>query len=269
MRIFRYWVSEERRESRDGGAVAGRVFGGSNVSVAQAREDLEVRWQGVCERVFLGRRREAGSYEADIREEIVELASEDAVVTRNRYGAEILNCTSPVIVDVDHASPSLWQRWFGGRDDDEARVARVVANVTKLVERGKCGIQGARVYRTPAGVRMILATNDIAPRSAEVERMMRALNADRLYAALCRRQNCYRARLTPKPHRIGVRSLRQGWPVDGADHEARSAWVHEYRTAAEPYAACAFLTTIGIAPHAEAVDLHDRWSGALSGKGLA
>lgn len=268
VRIFRFWVSEERRENRGRETVEGRVFGGSNVSEADAVADLERRWRGVCERVFDGKPRDADTYDADIREEIVEMLDENTVVTRNRYGAEILNCTSPVIVDVDHVEPSFFQRLFGKGGDEATRIDRIVKNVTKLVEEGKFGIQGARMYRTPAGVRVILATNKTAPRSKEVGRMMRALHADGLYASLCRKQNCYRARLTAKPHRIGVKSLRQSWPVDEAQMAEREEWVRGYRAAADGYAACAFLTSTGVVPSSKALDLHDRWSGALSGKPL-
>jgi len=97
VRIFRFWVVEERRENRGRKTIEGRVFGGSNVSAADAVADLETRWRGVCERVFDGKSRDAATYDADIREEIVEMLDENAVVTRNRYGAEILNCTSPVV----------------------------------------------------------------------------------------------------------------------------------------------------------------------------
>ncbi|MCU0779437.1 MAG: hypothetical protein MUF86_17480, partial [Akkermansiaceae bacterium] len=72
MRIFRYWVRDFRKETKQGQTIEGWVFGGSNVSEQDAVSDLNERWKGVCRRVFEGMSREACTYEADIREEIVQ-----------------------------------------------------------------------------------------------------------------------------------------------------------------------------------------------------
>ena len=270
MRIFRYWVREHRRESRGGNTVEGWVFGGSNISGQAALAELEHRWSRVLARVFDGKTRDAETYEADIREEIVMAIDENTIITRNRYGAEILNCTSPVIVDMDAPAPSFWKSWFGrSGDSEEERIARVIANARKLVEKGQYGIRGLRLYRTPAGVRAIVACEETSPTSPEIQKLMRALCVDPLYLMLCLKQKCYRARLTAKPRRIGHKTLNQSWPVDEEMARAREAWVASYRAAAAGYAACAFLETIGEVPHSPVIELHDQRSGALTGKKLA
>lgn len=270
MRIFRYWTRDFRSETRQRDTIEGWVFGGSNLSEQAALADLEKRWHGVCARVFDGKSRDTDSYEADIREEIVEAIDENTIVTRNRYGAEILNCTTPMIVDIDDATPSFWNSLFGRVNDTESeRINRVVARVRKLVEKQKHGIRGTRLYRTPAGIRAIISSSETAPSSAPVSTIMRALRADPLYFQLCIKQNCYRARLTPKPKRIGMRPLNQSWPVDEEKARAREVWTADYRKAAQGYAACCFIEAIGETPNSATIDLHDRWSGALTGKSIA
>jgi len=96
-----------------------------------------------------------------------------------------------------------------------------------------------------------------------------ALDADPLYYHLCRKQNCYRARLTPKPHRIGMKWLNQSRPVDEAKSREREAWVAGYRSVAEGHAACSFIEAIGEIRSSATIDLHDRWSGALTGRSIA
>jgi hypothetical protein len=270
MRIFRYWVREHRHESRGGNTVEGWVFGGSNVSEQAAAVDLENRWNRVLARVFEGKPRDTENYEADIREEIVMAIDDNTVITRNRYGAEILNCTSPVIVDMDAPAPSFWKSLFGrAANTEEERIAHTLDRLRKIVEKRKCGIRGVRLYRTPAGLRAIVASDETAPASSGVRGLMRLLSADQLYFALCIKQNCYRARLTAKPKRIGHKTLNQSWPVDEEQARAREAWVASYRMASSGYAACAFLEAIGEVPHSPVIDLHDQRSGALTGKSLA
>jgi hypothetical protein len=270
MRIFRHWVRDHRREIRDADTVEGWVFGGSNISEQAAVADLETRWRAVCARVFEGKSRDTEPYEADIREEIVMAIDENTVITRNRYGAEILNCTAPVIVDMDTPAPSFWKSLFGRvGNSEEDRIARVIANARKVVEKQQHGIRGMRLYRTPAGVRAIVACEETSPTSPVVRNLMGELCADPLYFCLCIKQNCYRARLTPKPKRIGHKTLNQSWPVDAEKARVRETWVASYRAAAAGYAACAFLESIGDVPHSPVIELHDQRSGALTGKNLA
>jgi len=64
-----------------------------------------------------------------------------------------------------------------------------------------------RVYRTFAGCRVACTSRPFAwaVDAWQAERLMRFLDADPKYAALCGKQKCYRARLTPKPWRVEER----------------------------------------------------------------
>ena len=86
-----------------------------------------------------------------------------------------------------------------------------------------------------------------------------------MYARKCFNQNCFRARISSKPWRIGLPRLRSpysaAWRPEHADLPARREWIAAYETRAEAYAACRRVETLGSAhanPAAEAVQqLHD------------
>ena len=121
------------------------------------------------------------------------------------------------------------------------------------------------LYRTPAGLR-VLATHDIfQPRDPLVAECFKALGADPIYVRMCLNQNCFRARVSPKPWRIGVSAHmrpRPGvWPVKPERMSQRREWIDAYEQAAAPFAACALIATLGtggVHPEARAVlELHD------------
>jgi hypothetical protein len=137
---------------------------------------------------------------------------------------------------------------------------------------------GIRVYRTPNGLRLLVTQTTFDPRSDAVRDFFTAIKADPIFCVMCRRQNCFRARLTPKPWRIGVTfqgwSSRRGvWPVTPESLAARHEWVARYDVAREEFAACEYVTTVGsaeICPAArEVVDYHDDICRAHRGLALA
>ncbi len=74
-----------------------------------------------------------------------------------------------------------------------------------------------RLYLTPVGMRLLATHQTFDPNSAEVQEFFTAVKADRRYQQMCLRQNCFRARVTAKPWRIGISAHlrpRPGvWPV--------------------------------------------------------
>lgn len=134
-----------------------------------------------------------------------------------------------------------------------------------------------RIYRTPAGCRVMVTQATFSPRDRSVTEFFTALGVDPIYRRMCVNQNCFRARLSPKPWRIGISNHlrpRPGvWPVSAAGLPVREAWVRTYEQAAADFAACRFVEEIGsgiVAPEvARVVRLHDERSGALSGRTIA
>jgi hypothetical protein len=106
-----------------------------------------------------------------------------------------------------------------------------------------------RLYETPAGMRLLAMHKTFDPQSAEVAACFAALKADRIYVQMCQRQNCFRARLTPKPWRIGIEQHlkpRPGtWPVNPERLPERQAWIAAYEQAAHSFAACQFREALG------------------------
>ena len=124
---------------------------------------------------------------------------------------------------------------------------------------------GVRVYRTPAGLRLIATHALLEPHDPVVRAFFEAVGVDPIYARMCSNQRCFRARLTAKPWRIGIGSHlkpRPGvWPVRPERRAERDAWIADYEAKARGHAACAFVDVLGSgATHpkvAEVVDLHD------------
>ena len=106
-----------------------------------------------------------------------------------------------------------------------------------------------RLYRTPAGLRVLAMHRPFAPGEPAVSEFFQALHTDPVYVTMCQRQQCFRARVTPKPWRIGIASHmkpRAGvWPVRAEAVPARRAWVDAYHEKARTFAACRFAGEVG------------------------
>lgn len=134
-----------------------------------------------------------------------------------------------------------------------------------------------RLYRTPAGYRVLATHRPFEARSEEVQRFFIKVLADPVYVRMCTNQNCFRARLTAKPWRIGISAHmrpRPGvWPVRSESITVRNQWIAGYEARAAGFAACRYIESMGSGVVHEAlksvIDLHDRESQAHSGAQLA
>jgi hypothetical protein len=127
-----------------------------------------------------------------------------------------------------------------------------------------------RLYRTPAGFRVLVMHRTFDPAEPAVAEIFAALRTDPIYARMCANQHCFRARVSPKPWRIGIgEHLRPSpgvWPVAEEKMPARLKWVADYEKKAAGYASCHFVAELGhggIHEAAAAVQsLHDALSRA-------
>ncbi len=124
-----------------------------------------------------------------------------------------------------------------------------------------------RIYRTPKGFRVLVMHQIFDPRGNEAQLLFNALQADPNYVHMCKNQNCFRARISPKPWRVGVEALRSGvWPVKEQAMCARKVWVDEYQMHAKKYASCKFIEQLGsqmMHPKAKRVQsIHDQYCNA-------
>lgn len=128
-----------------------------------------------------------------------------------------------------------------------------------------------RVYRTPCGVRLIVTHQNFQSSDTIVKNFFESVGADPLYVKMCEKQACFRARLTAKPWRIGIKTRmkpRPGvWPIRPERQKERSSWIELYEKKAANYAACNYIESLGsgkIHPKIGAiVNLHDEESKAM------
>lgn len=168
---------------------------------------------------------------------------------------------------------SIGERLFR-RSSDEAR-ARLMHRIRRFSEGHPDW--HLRVYETPAGFRVLAMHDTFDPRADEAALCFRELGSDPVYVRMCRNQRCFRARVSPKPWRIGISAHlkpRPGvWPVAPERLPLREAWVRDYEQRATGFAACRFLARLGservhpAAGHVAA--LHDELSRAASGLPIA
>ncbi len=266
MRIFRHWIRHSARLSLPDGPVEVSCWGGSDTSLDAARRDAEQRLDAV-------RRRVKGSpcpesYEADIREELIERLDHANAVTRTRYGALVLNSTDHVFIDIDEPRYRFWQA-FLRRPDLKERKRRIIEQVRQRARKPDCHGLGLRIYETHKGIRVLVRGLPLDPASPAASAFLHSFNADWMYTALCRKQACWRARLTPKPYRMKLRAHRVQWPRDEAQQAAFANWLPGYEAASTHHATCRFVEALGISRSSSIIDVHDRVTGATSGRPLA
>jgi hypothetical protein len=129
-----------------------------------------------------------------------------------------------------------------------------------------------RLYRTPAGMRVLATQRLFQPDEPAVAECFRALGSDPIFARMCLNQRCFRARVSPKPWRIGIAGHmrpRPGvWPVSEYGRPLRAAWISTYEAAAQSFSACRFVESIGsgiVDPEVRRVmELHDELCRAQS-----
>jgi hypothetical protein len=93
--------------------------------------------------------------------------------------------------------------------------------------------------------------------------LLRSVGSDPLYNRLCKQQNSFRARLTPKPWRCGHTALSVRWPRETDKQQRRfERWQAAYDARQTQYATCRFLGVLGsgvVHPQIQPIiELHDR-----------
>ena len=166
------------------------------------------------------------------------------IVTRNSYGALVLNTSQVMFVDIDLPAEGFAQRLgrlFGRRRSPEA----------ETLERVKTGLREIstatfRIYRTAAGFRLLATDRLFQPGSSESENIMKAVAADPAFVRLCRVQESFRARLTPKPWRCGLDLPPGRYPrEDNFDKEKFAAWLAGYEQNIVNKSTCRLLEEVG------------------------
>lgn len=115
------------------------------------------------------------------------------LITENSYGAVILNTDNMMIIDIDLTDGD-------SQGHAIAKYPEQAITALQILEE-KEGLS-FRVYKTAGGLRAIETTKEWSPSGYDTNKLMKSVYADPLYVGLCWSQECFRARLTPKPWRI-------------------------------------------------------------------
>lgn len=264
------------------------AWGGSRLSQEDADSKARSRIVRIAERVRLERGfPDKYAYgDRPLREEVLQeyldtSGTLTAAITRNSYGAAILNTARVAFVDVDlpredsvSAFASRVTRWIR-REPAPDPLANAAFALRRLEDwMGAHGDWGARIYRTRSGLRYLVTHRTFSPEEAELRSAMDAFGADPQYRRLCQAQKSFRARLTPKPWRIGVSPPPKQFPRR-TTHEEREMdlWLKQYNDAAGSYATCQYIRSVGstsIDPLvSHYIDVHDQLTRAESNLPLA
>jgi len=254
--------------------------GWSDTSEQHAKDHALERARNIAANVQAGiPQREQYYADRPLREPVVdELIVGDqrlAAITQNIYGAYILNAARAMFIDIDTPAPQpppgLIGRFLG--QSAPPPPTNPIDAIAAAVDAHP-GL-GLRLYRTPNGYRALVTHQPYDPTSGEARRLLDAFHSDHLYTTLCKAQHCFRARLTPKPWRIGMDTPPRAFPFDPpAKRNTFEAWKADYDQRITTYAACepttpAALGNPTVHPDIEPVlTLHDQLACA-PGKPLA
>lgn len=274
MKFYSFWARGESKVENKSRPWTIRVYGGSNASIEDARSQANDRARRAAAAIAEGR---FGHYEYDtrpLREEIVQEVRDSsklvAVITRNSYGSLVLNTSRVMFVDVDIPRPTLaaptlrglWNALRGKPAPQAPDLGEAVLSRIESVTREHTDL-GCRVYRTAGGFRLLVTSDTYDPQSDTATKLLNDFGSDPLYTRMCKAQVCFRARLTAKFWRCGVRRPPARFPWDEAVQEQQyRQWEEEYHRVANGYATCELVGTFGETEVCDAVkpimETHDR-----------
>ncbi len=264
MKIYRYWAIEKRKVKPYEDDQEIISYGGSNISEQDASQKAKENIEKIIRKIT-GDPHAMDSYEVAIREEIIREIDSKTIITRNRYGAQVLNVQDLMILDIDKPKSSFFDM-FKKQQDDKTKIIEMIRTLAKKsIYQG----YGLRIYETFKGIRVIVLGKTFDAKSAETQQMMNEFNCDSLYTLLCSKQQCFRARLTPKPRRMKLQAYKVQFPRNSEEDGTLQPWLATYEASSRNYSVCKFIEQIGSGYMPEAVRLHDEITGAYSQQTLA
>ncbi len=273
MKIPKYWAKSTAKVRGDRGEFDLTFWRWSDTSQADASQAADARAREMAARFTSFRDLDRYGYaDRPLREEIIESIKgsdgrESAVVTRNSYGALILNAARVMFIDIDFDTkpkPGGLSGLF--RLGGKAPLSPEADHLARIEDWARRHPQWSmRVYRTFGGLRGLITNELFEPTDPGSTDVLKSLNSDPLYVRLCRAQECFRARLTPKPWRCGIPNppSRYPWPTTEAEMAQRQ-WERAYEYAGNRYTTCKLVKQFGSASMpsdvARVVEIHDRYA---------
>lgn len=285
MKIARFWNLSRIQVNRpDGKPIDVSSWGWSESDPNEALQRSEESTRRLADRISSGQPfpdHYIGYGDRPVREQIINEIKNDsgetyAMVTRNRYGSLVLNTSDMMFIDVDVEPDKpaglldAIKGLFGSKPlDNFARTLEHITSTARSLPQ-----YTFRIYRTFAGFRCVVINKRIGPASTESQDLFAAFRSDPLYVRLCKNQESFRARLTPKPWRCDQPLPFSFFPFANDAVEARAReWERSYHEAAEPYATCSFVEQIGndrtAADLRQLIEMHDKETRASAALPLA
>jgi hypothetical protein len=288
MKLARFWA-RQTGEATDasGQRIQASARGWSDQSVEDAAAVAREIATKVAARVAAGqgKAKQYGYGDRPLPEPVIQNLADASggvagVITRNAYGALVMNSRDMMFIDIDRegsAAPG-GPAPVAGQDVVQDIANELAAGIASLFGKPKvaglpptpapmpqaqaadpvvAGMQDVaarhglslRIYKTAAGYRGLVFNRRFDPSSSETEALLREFGSDQLYIRLCKMQESFRARLTPKPWRLNLNEPPVSFPFEGGNEEARFyEWVGKYTAASAGYATCRFLAGFGAGP---------------------
>lgn len=253
MKYFKYWVKESFEIDIDGAIEAINILSGSNISKDDARDKAEERCRVIERRIKSRSSKE--EYKVPIKEYVEDVIDESNIITVCRYGAKILNTTQYTILDLDDYPFDFFDIFKSVRKlpKKERIVFKFLERLKKMPELGS----DFRIYETTKGIRVI-GKKYVDPSGKKFPSLMRKLHVDWLYIVLSKKQNCYRARISPKPYRMKFKTIKVRSPLD-CESEEYVNWSKEYVEVSQRYSVVRHIKSIGKDfSYDPVIALHDR-----------
>jgi len=215
------------------------ILSGSNESIEDAR--LEVAKQSRFVEQKINGVAPAEDYEVPIKEHVEQVIDDANIITICRYGAKILNTCQYTVLDLDDYPVDFFDMFRSVRKlpKKERIVAKFLQRLAKHPELGS----DFRIYETTKGVRVI-GKKYIEPTGTGYAALMRKLRVDWLYIVLSQKQQCYRARVTPKPYRMKIKTIKVTSPLD-CETQLYQDWATDYAAAAARYSVVKLIQSVG------------------------
>jgi hypothetical protein len=275
MKLPLHWANASADATdAQGSPVSFSCWRASDTSPDDAHESALAAAKRVVQKLLRGDRLDRYGYgDGALREEVLgRFAGPEgelfAAVTRNASGVMVLNTARVMFMDLDFPRVSageglrhVFARLFGraGPSPETRREQETRDRLERFL--GERPDWNVRLYRTLAGLRGLVTHDLFAPTAASTLDALQAVGCDPLYVRLCKAQDCFRARLSPKPWRCGHTNNSVPWPRDETQQAQFDAWLSGYTQKQAAHATCAFLGELGsrrVHPEVERIiQLHD------------
>ena len=144
--------------------------------------------------------------------------NEVAIVTRNLYGALVLNAANAMFIDIDFAdkgtSSSTGGGFSVGLGQARAQPGRSACGAHHLVGQSAIPMWALRIYRTAAGLRCLITNQTFDPSRSDALDILRAFESDPLYVRLVSRRRTVFARAS-RPSRGAATWTRRRHAIRG------------------------------------------------------